>query len=181
MDNSRDRERKRQSLAGGRASESLPSQYLVGLSLCNVQRFHASKRLKAYGKEGRKHQGTVMGALYIYKAASVISLKENSDHVILLLETHPQWHLCPTVSTWVGFPGGSVVKNSPGDAGMISGSERSLGEGNGNPLQYSCLENFMDRRAWQAIVLGILKESDTIQLLNSNNSTLAAHKNNWRA
>ena len=102
-----------------------------------------------------------MGALCIYKAASMISLKENSDNVILLLETHPQWHLHPAVSTQVGFPDGSVVKNSPGDAGTIPGSERSPGEGNGHPLQYSCLENSMDRGVWQAIVLGVSKESDT--------------------
>ena len=46
-----------------------------------------------------------------------------------------------------GFPGGAVVKNPPanaGDAGSISGSGRSPGEGNGNPLQNSCLENPMD-------------------------------------
>ena len=54
----------------------------------------------------------------------------------------------------MGFPGGSVVKNPPanagdiGDAGLIPGSERSPGSGNGNPLQYSCLENLMDRGAW---------------------------------
>ena len=59
-----------------------------------------------------------------------------------------------------GFPGGSVVKNLPanaGDPGSIPGSGRSLGEGNGNPLQYSCLENPMDREAWQAIVLGVVR------------------------
>jgi len=39
-----------------------------------------------------------------------------------------------------------------GDAGSIPGSERSPGAGNGNPLQYSCLENLMDRGAWQATV-----------------------------
>ena len=47
-------------------------------------------------------------------------------------------------------PGGSVVKNPPanaGDTGSIPGSGRSPGEGNGNPLQYSCLENPMDRGA----------------------------------
>ena len=55
-----------------------------------------------------------------------------------------------------GFPGGSVVKNLPanagdtGDTGSIPGSGRSPGEGNGNPLQYSYLENPMDRGAWQA-------------------------------
>ena len=47
------------------------------------------------------------------------------------------------------FPGGSVVNNPPantGDAGLTPGSGRSPGEGNGNPLQNSCLENSMDRR-----------------------------------
>ena len=52
---------------------------------------------------------------------------------------------------FVDFPIGSVVKNPPtnaGDMGLIPESGRSLGEGNGNPLQYSRLENPMDRRAW---------------------------------
>ena len=55
-------------------------------------------------------------------------------------------------------PGGSVVKNSPasaGDAISIPGSERSPGGGRGNPLQYSCLENPMDRRAWWVTVHGV--------------------------
>ena len=55
------------------------------------------------------------------------------------------------------FPGGSVVKNPPdnaGDVGLIPGLERSPGEGNGNPLQYSCLGNPMDRGAWRATVHG---------------------------
>ena len=50
-----------------------------------------------------------------------------------------------------GFPGGSVVKNLPANAGdvdVIPGSGRSPGEGNGNPLQYSCLENPIDRAVW---------------------------------
>ena len=53
----------------------------------------------------------------------------------------------------MGFPGGSEVKASAsnaGDPGSIPGSGRSLGEGNGNPVQYSCLENPMDRGAWRA-------------------------------
>ena len=57
-----------------------------------------------------------------------------------------------------GFPGGSVVKNciaSTGDAGLILESGRSPGEGNGNPLQSSCLENPMDGGAWQAPVHGV--------------------------
>ena len=59
-----------------------------------------------------------------------------------------------------GFPGGSVVKNLPtnaGDAGLIPGSGRSPGRGHGNTLQYSCLENPMDRGAWWAIAHGVAK------------------------
>ena len=61
----------------------------------------------------------------------------------------------------MGFPGGSVVKHPPvnaGHAGSIPGSERSSGEENGNPLQYSCLEHSMDRGAWWAIVHVVAKE-----------------------
>ena len=56
-----------------------------------------------------------------------------------------------------------MVKNPPvnaGDVGSIPGSGRFPGGGNGNPLQYSCLENFMDRRAWRATVHEGNKESD---------------------
>ena len=55
------------------------------------------------------------------------------------------------LGTQRGFPGGSEVKASAcnaGDLGLIPGSGRSPGEGNGNPLQYSCLENPMDGGAW---------------------------------
>ena len=62
-------------------------------------------------------------------------------------------------SLW-GFPCSSVSKESAcsaGDRGSIPGSGRSPGEGNGNALQYSCLENPMNRRAWQATVHGVTK------------------------
>ena len=58
------------------------------------------------------------------------------------------------------FPGGSDGKASAyneGDLGSIPGSGRPPGEGNGNPLQYSCLENPMDGGAWQATVHGVAK------------------------
>ena len=63
----------------------------------------------------------------------------------------------------MGLPIGTVVKNSPAnagdtrDVGSILGSERSPGIGNGNPLQYSCLENSMDSGAWQATVHGVTR------------------------
>ena len=81
---------------------------------------------------------------------------------------------CVYMGTWTlmiiyfffrGFLGkeSAVVKNLPasagdaGDMGLILESGRSSGVGNGNPLQYSCLENPMDRGAWQATVHGITK------------------------
>ena len=60
----------------------------------------------------------------------------------------------------MGFPGSSEFKASAcnaGELGSIPGLGRSAGEGNGNPLQYSCLENPMDRRAWWAIVHEVAK------------------------
>ena len=63
-----------------------------------------------------------------------------------------------------GFPGGSVVKNLPANAGgmdSIPGLGRSPGEGNGNTLQYSCLEYFMDRGACWSTVHGVAKVSNT--------------------
>ena len=68
---------------------------------------------------------------------------------------------------------GTVVKNLPADAGdasLIPGLGRFTGGGNGNPLQYSCLENSMDRRAWWDTVHGGLKESDTTEQLSTHNT-----------
>ena len=63
-----------------------------------------------------------------------------------------------------GFPYSSVDKESAcnaGDPGLIPGSGRSPGEGNGNPLQYSCLGNAMDRGAWRATVRGVARVGHT--------------------
>ena len=68
-----------------------------------------------------------------------------------------------TATAYLSFPGGSVLKNPPanaGDVGSIPSLGRSLGEGDGNPLQHSCLENPMDKGAWQATVHGIANELD---------------------
>ena len=62
------------------------------------------------------------------------------------------------------FPGGSGIKNPPAmqeTRVQIPGSERFPGERNGNPLQYPCLEDPMDRGAWRATVHAVTEESDT--------------------
>ena len=76
-------------------------------------------------------------------------------------------------------PGGSAAKNLPanaGEAGSIPGSGRSPGEGNGNPLQDSCLENPMDRGAWHAIVYGTEKSQTWLkQQYHPDNSEQSLH------
>ena len=66
-----------------------------------------------------------------------------------------------------------MVKNrlQEEDSGSIPGSERSPGEGNDNPLQYSCLENHIDRGAWWATVHGVTKLNQTEQLTLSLSKT----------
>ena len=70
----------------------------------------------------------------------------------------------------MGFLGGSVVKNpsvNAGDVGSITGLGRSPGKENGNPLQYSCLGNPMDRGAWWAIVHGVAELDTTTEVTNT--------------
>ena len=73
----------------------------------------------------------------------------------------PAFCIFCVVSHLMDFPGGSVVKNSPanaGDGGSIPGLGRSPGEGNNNPPQNACLGNPMDRGGWRAIVYRVAKE-----------------------
>ena len=71
---------------------------------------------------------------------------------------------------YMGFSGGSVVKNLPvnvrdiGGMGSIPGWGRSPGEGNGYLLQYSCLENSMDKGTWQALVHGVTKSRTQLSM-----------------
>ena len=80
------------------------------------------------------------------------------------LDWSPNWNSLPIVGIFLSFPGGSVGKESSaikeavcsaGDMGLIPGSGRLLEEGNGDPFQYSCLGNPIDREAWQATVDGV--------------------------
>ena len=77
----------------------------------------------------------------------------------LWLSNIPLYSYSTLPSIWASLVA-QLVKNVPansGDAGSIPGSGRPPGEGNGNPLQYSCLENSMDRGTWQATVHGVAK------------------------
>ena len=68
----------------------------------------------------------------------------------------------------VSLKNGKESASNVGDMVSIPGSGRFPGEGNGNPLKYSCLENPMDRKACWVTVHGVAKESDTMQQLNTN-------------
>ena len=77
--------------------------------------------------------------------------------------------------TLSGFPAGSDCKESAcqaGDLGLIPGSGRSPGEGNGNPLQYSCLENSMDKGAWWATVHGVTKSRTQLNTFTFTSVTI---------
>ena len=80
----------------------------------------------------------------------------SSSNFALLTSPEQIW----TIETSGGFPSGSDGKESAcntGDLDSVPESGRSPGEGNGNPSQYSCLENAMDKGAWQATVHGVTR------------------------
>ena len=89
---------------------------------------------------------------------------------------HPPWPcqlFRPASVLFLNFPGGSNGKASAynaGDPGLIPGSGKSSGEDSGNPLQYSCLGNPMDRGAWRAIVHGV-PESDVTEHTHTHTHT----------
>ena len=98
--------------------------------------------------------------------------KECSDYriIVLVAESLRRWIKAPVSSgVWVRIPSLSILLGLPcssngkepacdaGDQGSVPGLGSSSGEGNGNPLQYSCLENPIDREAWRATVHGVAK------------------------
>ena len=117
--------------------------------------------------------GRVMSLLFNTLSRFITAFLPRSNHLISWLQSpfavflEPKKRKSVTTSTFspficyeVGFPGGSEDKAfayNAGDPGSIPGLGRSPGEGNGNPLQYSCLKNPMDRGAWQATVHGVAK------------------------
>ena len=93
------------------------------------------------------------------------------------LPLHFKWNLLNCKSTSCNFPGGFPSGSdgkesacSAGDPGSIPGSGRSLGGGNGHPLQSSCLENSMGRGAWQATVHGVTKSQTWLSDCHSTHS-----------
>ena len=91
-------------------------------------------------------------------------------------------HIYSHLHNYRVFPGGSVVKNTPANAGnsrdpgLIRGSGRSPGKGNGNLLQYFCLENPMDRGAWWVTYsTWSLKDLDTTEWLSTYNINISIH------
>ena len=96
--------------------------------------------------------------LFYYSTLLILYLFYNSPHRFQYL---PSQNTC----IWgeLGFPGGSTIKNPPANAvdsgvsSLVPGSGRSPGIGNGNPLQYSCLENSTDSGAWRATAHGVTK------------------------
>ena len=102
---------------------------------------------------------------------------ENSLNLLLHIEVETYNKEKPEFQSLflsLGFPDGTMVKNPPTNAGdtrngdSIPGSGRSPGEGNGNPLQYSCLENSMDRRVWQAMVHKVSKSQTWLKQLSTH-------------
>ena len=108
----------------------------------------------------RPSTSTLLGTSYKLSHLNCINKTESKYH-----------HHCFTNKELTQLlPGGSDSKEptcNAGDPGSISGSGKSPGEGNDNPLQYSCLENPTDGGSWQAIVHGGHKKSDTTERLHS--------------
>ena len=85
----------------------------------------------------------------------------------MLGEQHRLFLYIREVGSFLGSSDGKEFAFNAGNLGSIPGLGRSPGEGNGNPLQYSCLENSMDRGAWWATVHGVAEELDISKQLSN--------------
>ena len=119
----------------------------------------------AEARQKQKRNGDIWGLtwvscwLQVRSSLGCMKLNDDSKEAISIFN-FPVFVLKCDWDLIQGFPGGSDGKESVynvRDTGSIPGSGRSPGEGHGNPLQYSCLENPMDRGAWWAIVHGVTK------------------------
>ena len=87
-------------------------------------------------------------------------MAQKKNAYLILWHAHNKGQKWQALNRSIRFPGGSDNKESVCNVGALSsipGSEKSPGEGNGYPLPYSCLENSMNRRAWQAPIQGVAK------------------------
>ena len=123
------------------------------------------------------HICSIYGSAFSTGAIWVTSVMFSNKVSVLLQQEEQKHGPCPNVHkptieyiyieivNYLGFPGGSDGKESAcnaRDLGSIPGSGRSPGEGNGYPLQYSCLKNYMDRGAWQATAHGVTVRHDWV-------------------
>ena len=91
-------------------------------------------------------------------SGTMLSNAHTLSNLILNIILQGRYYFYTHLWQMLGYPGDSDGEDSAcnaGDLGLIPGSGRTPGEGNGNPLQYSCLDKSMDRGAWQAIVQGV--------------------------
>ena len=130
----------------------------------NIHKPHSNQKSKTYNKYThiqKKQKKKTKGKSSKFK--EIVFLKNEQRATKITGKQVRKWH---QVHMYQGFPVGSVIKNLPANAGdthLIPESGRFPAEGNGNPLQYSCLRNPMHRGAYGIIVPGVAKESDMTQ------------------
>ena len=103
--------------------------------------------------------------------------------ILAIIELNLSHHIPSNqIQIFMLFLSSSAVKNPPasaGDVGLVPVLERSPGEGNGHPLQCSCLGNSMDRGAWRTTVHGVAKESDTTEHIKGSCEVQGDEANSW--
>ena len=132
---------------------------------CGWMPWLSRRHLSGGGAQGKELLPMLMTSCRETKSPGI---KRNQWHNAVVgspLGERPRW-IWGRVSAKDGFPGALDSKESAwntGDPGLMPGSGRSPGEGNGYPLQYSCLENPMDRGAWWATVHGVAKSQTRLR------------------